>query len=327
MTVTSDAIRAVRFVVVSLAALCIAGCGTSAPRAADTTPSPSPSASTASASPATTPSPLPSTSPATAKPAPGPAGNPGAGRPDHVVVAVFENKSYGQIAGNPSAPYLNSLIARAATFTDAHGVAHPSQPNYLALFSGSTQGVTDDHCPVRLHDTPNLARQLLDAGLSFIGYSEGLPGPGYTGCGGDGYAAKHNPWADFDTVPAGANQPYTAWPADPDRLPTVAFVVPNLCDDMHDCPVSTGDTWARTHLDPYLRWADAHNSLLVVTFDENDNSPGNQIVTLIAGARVRPGVRPGRIDHYTVLRTIEDLYGLRPVGHAATSQGLTDELS
>jgi phosphatidylinositol-3-phosphatase len=247
-------------------------------------------------------------------------------RPDHVVVVVFENKSYPQIAGQPSAPYLNSLIGQAATFTGSYAVAHPSQPNYLALFSGSTQGVTDDHCPVRLHDRPNLARQLLDAGRSFAGYSEDLPAPGYPGCGVDGYAAKHNPWVDFDNVPASANLPYSAWPEDPGRLPTVAFVVPNLCHDMHDCAVATGDAWARTHLDPYLRWANAHNSLLVVTFDEDDESADNQILTLVAGSGVRPGTRTERIDHYTLLRTLEDLYGLSPIGAAARAVPVTDQL-
>jgi acid phosphatase len=242
------------------------------------------------------------------------------------VVAVFENKSSAQVAGQPSAPYLNALIGRAAMFVDAHAVAHPSQPNYLALFSGSAQGVTDDRCPVRLRGSPNLGRQLLDAGLTFTGYSEDLPSVGYTGCGTGGYAAKHNPWVDFDNVPTSANQPYAAWPDDFARLPTVAFVVPNLCHDMHDCAVATGDAWARTHLDPYLRWADTHNSLLIVTFDENDDSPGNQILTLIAGAGVRPGTRTGRIDHYTVLRTVEDLYGLSPIGAAAQAVPVTGEL-
>jgi phosphatidylinositol-3-phosphatase len=272
------------------------------------------------------PAPPAMASPSTTAPDPGPPAPAGPRRPDHVVVAVFENKSYPQIAGQASAPYLNALIGLAATFTDAHAVAHPSQPNYLALFSGSTQGVTDDHCAVRLRNKPNLARQLIDAGLSFAGYSEDLPSAGYTGCGSDGYAAKHNPWVDFDNVPASANLPYAAWPGDFTRLPTVAFVVPNLCHDMHDCAVATGDSWARTHLDPYLHWANTHNSLLIVTFDENDDSPGNQILTLIAGAGIRPGTRTERIDHYTILRTIEDLYGLSPIGAAARAAPLTDQL-
>jgi phosphatidylinositol-3-phosphatase len=233
--------------------------------------------------------------------------------PDHVVVAIFENKAYRQINGNPQAPYLNTLIGEAATFTNAHAETHPSQPNYIALFSGSTQGVTDDRCLGRFHGRPNLGSQLIDAGYTFTGYSEDLPSPGYTGCTYGRYAAKHNPWVDFDNVPAAANQPYTAWPADLSRLPTVAFVVPNLCDDMHDCGVGTGDAWANAHLDPYLRWAGMHNSLLMVTFDENDGGSGNQILTLIAGAGVTPAVHTESINHYSLLRTIESRYGLAPL--------------
>ncbi|WP_433202316.1 alkaline phosphatase family protein [Dactylosporangium sp. CS-047395] len=243
-------------------------------------------------------------------------------RPGHVVVAVFENKSYVQLAGNPDAPYFNELMARAAVFTDAHGVAHPSQPNYLALFSGSTQGVTDDQCPVRAGAAANLAQQLQAAGLTFGGYSEGLPSPGYRGCSSGRYAAKHNPWADFDTVPGAANQPYSAWPADPARLPTVAFVIPDLCNDMHDCGVATGDAWARAHLDPYARWAAGHDSWLIVTFDEDDGSAGNRILTLVTGAGITPGPRSGRVDHYAVLRTIGDRYGLPPLGRAAGASPL-----
>src|SRR5205809_1777040 len=250
-----------------------------------------------------------------------PAGLP---RPDHVVIVIFENKAYEQIAGNAAAPYLNGLAARAAVFTDAHAVTHPSQPNYLALFSGSTHGVTDDSCPVRLTGQPSLARQLLDAGLSFGGYSEDLPAAGYRGCSQGGYAAKHNPWADFDNVPAAANQPLTALPGDHARLPTVSVIVPNTCNDMHDCSVSTGDGWGRAHLDGYLRWADSHNSLLLVTFDEDDDGPANHIFTVAAGPMVRPGSYPEPVDHFRLLRTVEALYGLAPLGQAARTTPVTD---
>ncbi|MDT4987372.1 MAG: phosphatidylinositol-3-phosphatase [Micromonosporaceae bacterium] len=245
-------------------------------------------------------------------------------RPDHLVVAVFENKSYEALAGNAAAPYLNSLMKRAAVFTNAHGVAHPSQPNYLALFSGSTQGVTDDHCPVDLKGRPNLGRQLLDAGHTFAGYSEDLPRAGYRGCTSAGYAAKHNPWVDFDNVPPSANLPYSAFGSDYAKLPTLAFVVPNLCNDMHNCGVATGDTWARSNLAPYLAWAEQHNSQLLVTFDENDGSAGNQILTLFAGSGVNPGLYPESVDHYRVLRTVEAYYGLAPIGRAAQSAPITD---
>jgi phosphatidylinositol-3-phosphatase len=261
----------------------------------------------------------PSPTPLSTRAAPTPSPTVGVDRPDHVVVVIFENKEYVDIKGNPTAPYLNALMARSANFTNTHAETHPSQPNYLALFSGSTQGVTDDSCLARFHDRPNLGAQLLDAGLTFVGYSEGLPKPGFRGCSQGRYAAKHNPWVNFDNVPATANQPYTAWPTDFARLPTVAFVIPDLCNDMHDCSPATGDAWAKAHLDPYLRWADTHNSRLIVTFDENDGPAGNQILTLIAGAGVAPGRHTEKIDHYSLLQTIETWYGLPFLGHAATA--------
>ena len=283
------------------AAVLASGCGGGAP-----TPARSPTP------PAATP---PATTPAAAAPT-------GVGRPDHVVVAIFENKDYAQIAGSAQAPYLNALMARGAVLTNSRGIAHPSQPNYLALFSGSTQGITDNRCFAPLANRPNLGRQLLDAGLTFRGYAEDLPTAGYRGCTSGGYAAKHNPWVHFANLPAAVNQPFRAFPTDYATLPTVAFVVPNLCNAMHDCSVSTGDGWARAHLDPYLRWAVTHNSLLVVTFDENDGRAGNRILTVVAGARVTPGHIDEPADHYRILRTIENLYQLPALGEAAARSPL-----
>jgi acid phosphatase len=235
-----------------------------------------------------------------------------------VLIVVFENKAYDQVVGSPQAPYLNSVLPRALLLTDSRAVTHPSQPNYLALFSGSTQGVTDDHCPIRLGNTPNLGRQLLDAGLSFTGFSEDLPRAGFEGCSSDSsYAAKHAPWTAFGNLPASVNQPATAFPSNYANLPTVSFLIPSLCNDMHDCSVATGDSWARTHLGPYLSWADQHNSLLIVTFDEDDNSPANHILTFVAGANVHSGQFAGPVSHYGVLATVEHLYGLAPLGEAA----------
>jgi phosphatidylinositol-3-phosphatase len=242
-------------------------------------------------------------------------------RPDHVMVVVFENKDADAVVGASKAPYLTSLAAAGAAFTDAHGETHPSQPNYLALFSGSTQGVSDDRCPVDLSGD-NLGSQLLGAGLTFVGYSEGLPGVGYTGCSSGDYARKHNPWVDF-RLPASVNQPLSALPADYTQLPTVSFVVPDLCHDMHNCNVATGDAWARDHLDGYVSWARQHNSLLIVTFDEDSGTKANLIPTVVTGAGVRAGTIGQRIDHYDLLRTLEDLYGLPPLGEAATASPLT----
>jgi acid phosphatase len=118
------------------------------------------------------------------------------------------------------------------------------------------------------------------------------------------------------------NQPLSAVPADPAQLPTVAVVVPDLCHDMHDCSVETGDTWAREHLGPYAAWAATHDSLLVVTFDEDEGTPANHIPTFVVGAGVRAGTSDQRVDHYGVLRTVEDLYGLPPLGGAAAAAPL-----
>jgi acid phosphatase len=246
-------------------------------------------------------------------------------RPDHVLLVIFENKSYEQVIGNNAAPYLTSLARIGANFTDAHGERHPSQPNYIALLSGSTYGVTNDSCPRNVGDQPNLARQLLDRGLTFGGFSEDQPGAGFTGCTSSDrkYARKHNPWADFSNVPANLNQPMAALPANFADLPTVSILVPNMCNDMHDCPVAQGNTWAREHLSGYLDWAQTHNSLLIVTFDEDDGSAANHIPTVLLGPMVRPGDTATRIDHYTLLRTLEDMYELTPLANAATTPPIT----
>lgn len=244
-------------------------------------------------------------------------------RPEHVVVVVMENHSYGQILGNHDAPYFTTLAARGATFTQSYGNYHPSQPNYLILFSGSTQGVTSDSCG-HTFSTPNLATALRARGLSFVGYSEGLPHVGDTVCSAGAYARKHNPWSDFSNVPAADNCPFRDFPSDYSKLPAVSFVVPNLDHDMHDGSVATADGWLREHLGGYVSWARTRRSLLVLTWDEDDNSPSNHILTVIAGARIVPGRYAEHVDHYRVLRTLEAAYGLTPVGDSARAAPITD---
>ena len=106
-------------------------------------------------------------------------------------------------------------------------MSHPSEPNYLALFSGSTQNVTDDSCP-QTFSTENLGHELAVAGFSFGGFSEDMPTAGFTGCTSGNYARKHNPWADFTNVPASANITFASFPSNYVTLPTVSFVAPNL---------------------------------------------------------------------------------------------------
>jgi acid phosphatase len=244
-------------------------------------------------------------------------------RPAHVVVVVMENRAYGDIIGAPAAPYLNRLAAQGALFTDYVATRHPSQPNYLALFSGSTQGLTSDSCPHRFTG-PNLAAQLRAAGDSFTGYSQSLPSVGYSGCSAGAYARKHAPWTNFPALPAQVNQPFSAFPSDYSRLPTVAFVIPDLQHDMHDGTIAQGDRWLRERVSGYAQWARTHNALLVITWDEDDKSAHNRIPTIIVGAHVRPGRYGERVTHYRMLRTLEALERLPGIGKARATSPVTD---
>ena len=233
---------------------------------------------------------------------------------DHVVVVIMENHSADNIIANPAAPYINSLAATGASMTQSYGVTHPSQPNYLALFSGSTQGITDDSCP-HTFTGANLGSQLIAMGFGFTGYSESMPSDGFNGCTFGTYARKHNPWVNFSNVSATSNLTFAAFPADFTTLPTLAFVVPNLCSDMHDCSIATGDAWLQQHLDAYAQWATTHNSLLILTWDEDDSSTSaNQIATIFYGARIKTGTYSASINHFDVLATVETMYGLANLG-------------
>jgi phosphatidylinositol-3-phosphatase len=285
-----------------VAAAGCAACGSALPAASLS----SPASASAAASPAASTGLAASTSPVTAAPA-------------HTVVVVMENHSYGQVIGNPQAPFINRLAGTGALLTDSRAITHPSQPNYLALFSGSSQGVIDDSCPHRF-SSGNLAAELISAGRTFAGYSEDLPAPGSGVCASGGYARKHVPWINFTNVPAAASLPFSRFPAGQyARLPTVSFVIPNLCHDMHDCSVATGDAWLQAHLAGYAAWARQHHSLLIVTWDENDDSPGNRIATIFAGQMVRHGRFGQPVTHYNVLATLESVYRLPQLGHARTA--------
>ena len=298
------------------AALLVAGCTSSGPSnpassprtGAATSAAGSPTASPAQTSGATSAA---TTSAANAVP-----------RFDHIVVVVLENHAYDEIIGNADAPFLNTLATSGAALTQSSAIGHPSEPNYLALFSGSTQGLTDDSCP-HAYSGPNLAAALLAGRLSFTGYSEGLPEPGFTGCSSGAYARKHNPWVNFGVLPGRINQPMTAFPSNLAALPTVSFVIPNLDHDMHDGTIRQADEWLQTHLLAYADWSTAHNSLLIITTDEDDGSQNNRIVTILAGAHVRPGRYDTPVNHYGVLRTMLASYDLAPFGRAAGVAPLT----
>jgi hypothetical protein len=260
----------------------------------------------------------------------GPAIAPGPpARSSHVVVIVMENKEESQVLGRPDAPFLNRLAGRAGVATNSYGVRHPSLPNYIALISGSTQGITDD-CTDCSADAPNLADQLEHAHRTWGAYLEGLPAPCARPATAGRYAKKHDPFAYDDAIAANPSRcrrrvPLTRLAGDlrHDRLPDFAFIAPDLCNDTHDCPVRTGDQFL-ARLVPGLLPALGPHGFLIITYDEGSSdagccggSHGGRIATVVAGPDVRRGARMTQpIDHYGVLASIEDAFGLPHLGAA-----------
>jgi acid phosphatase len=245
----------------------------------------------------------------------------------HVVLVVFENKESSEIAGNPAAPTFNALARRYASLTNYDAVAHPSLPNYLALVSGSTQGITND-CTDCVVSARSLADTLAAAGKSWKTYAEDLPYPGFTGGSAGRYAKKHDPFLYFrDVVDSRARRtrvvpfPQLAHDLARHRLPDFSLVVPNLCNDMHDCSVATGDAWLKTRVLPLLRSQSLRDGVVFAVFDEgtSDTGGGGRIEALVLGPTVRPGSRFTKpTNHYGLLRTIEEAWKLPLLGHSRT---------
>jgi phosphatidylinositol-3-phosphatase len=264
----------------------------------------------------------------------------------HIIVIVEENRGYAATLGSCSAdPYLCSLAAGYASLTDWYGIAHPSTPNYLALESGSTQGVSLDCTPdgggCGPFPAPDLGGELSGAGIPWVAYMESMPSPCDRVGGSGGYAEKHDPFLYFSANrgPACAKHivPYPgphamAATLDSSAPPDFVWLTPNLAHDMHDGSVAEGDAWLRANLPAVLTsaWFADHGTV-IVTMDENDASPsgsccGNAaggrvpMIVLSAKARGRGAIgTPG--DHYGTLRTIESAFGLRLLGNAPSAAG------
>ena len=264
----------------------------------------------------------------------------------HIIVVMEENHDYDALIGSKNSPYITWLSENGALFTDSHGVTHPSQPNYLALFSGSVQGTVADEClqTVTPYTTPNLGAALIAKGFSFKGYAETMPSAGYLPCyyktstltGMSLYARKHAPWVNWvgtkaNGIPASSSLPLTDLPTDYNKLPTVSFVIPNMDNDMHnigapgdDAAIQRGDKWLKENLERYAKWAKTHDSLLIITFDEDDSRTAvNQIPTIFYGAHIKTGKYSEHITHYNVLHTLDAIYKL-PVFDSQAAPAITD---
>lgn len=247
----------------------------------------------------------------------------------HVVEIVMENKEASDVIGSATAPFVNRLARGGGLATASFAITHPSLPNYLALTSGATHGITDDCTDCHLGAT-NLADQLEHARVSWKAYMEDLPSQCFKGSSSGGYAKKHDPFAYYDDIVRSPERcrkivSFAQLAADLSRgaLPTYAFVAPNLCDDTHDCPVATGDrTLAR--LVPRIVHELGPHGFLILTWDEGNSNQGccggahgGRIATVVVGPDVQKGARDGvPVDHYGVLRTIEDALRLPRLGGA-----------
>ena len=271
---------------------------------------------------------------------------PGAHPEPHVMVIVEENRGYAATLGSCTAdPYLCSLAAGYASLTSWYGIAHPSAPNYLALDSGSTQGVTSDCTPDGGGCGPfpasDLGGELSSAGIPWVAYMEGMPSPCARVGGTGDYAEKHNPFMYFSVNRGNACArhivPYPGAQAMSAALnagtpPDFLWVTPNLGNDMHDGSVAQGDAWLRGNLPAVLAssWFADHGTV-IITMDENDAAPsgsccgnagGGRVPMIVISATTRGrGAIAMSGDHYSTLRTIEEVFGLHLLGSAASAVG------
>ncbi|MEA2209728.1 MAG: phosphatidylinositol-3-phosphatase, partial [Solirubrobacteraceae bacterium] len=252
-------------------------------------------------------------------------------RSSHVIVVVMENEENSNVIGSAAAPYANALARRYGLATQSFAIAHPSLPNYLALTGGATHGISSDctDCHVA---AANIVDELQAAKVSWRAYMEDQPTPCFRGSGFAGYAKKHNPFIYYDDVasnPSRCRRIVGFGQLEDDlrsaRLPTFAWITPNLCDDGHDCGVAAGDRFLARTVPLLLRELGPHG-LLVLTWDEGSSDAGccrraargGHVTTIVAGPDVRPGARETRpVDHYGVLATIERALGLPLLARSA----------
>lgn len=251
----------------------------------------------------------------------------------HVVWIVLENKRFSQIVGSPDAPYLNRLADRCGLAAGFYAEAHPSLPNYIAMTSGGTQGIGDDSGP----DSHPLSVDSIfsQLGRGWRALEESMPANCSLSDNGF-YAVRHNPAVYYTGIRSACASQDVPLTAVPDISARFTFVTPNTCHDMHSSScahdsseqVKVGDTWLSSFL-PALFATPEYRSgttAVFVTWDEDDYSASNaqHIATLVVAPSVRPRTTSNtRFDHYALLRTTEELLGLKTfLGAAATAASM-----
>ncbi len=305
-------------------------------------------ASTPTSAPASTDTPTPApTSGATATPIPTsvdtatPVPPSASGPIQHVFVIVMENKGYPQVWNRGTTPYITSLGDQYVRATNYYAITHPSLPNYLDMYGGSNYGITTDCSPSSsCHvSAANLADNLEAKGLTWKGYMESMPAPCYLTTSGN-YAPKHDPFVYFDDIRNNTTR-CDSHVVNFDQLagdlgsaattPNFAFITPNLCNDMHNCSISTGDTWLKDHVPAILNSpaCTGDTCLLMLTWDEDNGNYGNRVLTIFAGSGAKTGGATSgtHYTHFSLLRTVEYIFGLpAQTSNDAGASPMTDML-
>jgi hypothetical protein len=255
----------------------------------------------------------------------------------HVVLVVEENHEFGEVIGSPQAPFLNRLAAEGTLLTHDDAVTHPSLPNYIALLAGDPLGIHND-CRTCHRGGRTLVDQLQAAGISWKAYYQGLPAPCSQVASAGAYSKKVNPFLHLDSVRANPRRCRRVVPLaqlGPDlgggRLPRFAMVTPDLAHDMHSGSVHAADAFLQRLVHQLRASPERSSTLLIVTFDEGKSDRGTHgrrggghIATIVAGPGVPAGARdPTPYDHYALLRSLEQRFGLPPLRHAADRQTRT----
>ncbi len=235
---------------------------------------------------------------------------------DHIFIIVDENKDLKLVMGSPYAAHISSAARTYGYASHYDAVAHPSEPNYVAIVGGDTFGIRDDGAFTKnAVDAPNLATQLDAAHLTWKGYYEDIPAPGSLARYHGLYASKHSGFLNFLDVQrdprrlahlVGFDQ--LDRDAANDRLPNFALIVPNLCNDMHGAfgasvparcwpgrtssliglgDAAFADIVGRLTATP--TWKSRQNVAIVLTFDEDDGATSSPQAQGTDGAR-RPRI-------------------------------------
>lgn len=250
-----------------------------------------------------------------------------------VLVFVEENHSLNEMKAQM--PYTFGLAQRYGYASNYNAIRHPSLPNYLAITGGSTFGVTDDAAPSSHHiNASSVFGRAIAVGRTAKTYAEGMG----SNCGAANvgkYAVKHNPWVYFTPIVAEHQKclaydvPETSLATDSKNgtLPTVGMVVPNLCDDAHDCSLATADAWFKSRMVNVLAGPDfkAGRLAVILTADEDDGSQANTVLTMV----VHPAldglhkVVATSLTHYSLTRLLQDVAHSAPyLLNAATAPNL-----